>query len=479
MMLRCGLIRIKTNNWAMSNWAPDLTRFDGPRYQALVAAIGRSIERGELKPGERLPARRDLARALGLSVNTVSSAYAEAGRRGLVSGEVGRGTYVMPPPPEGEARFFMEGRPSGLVDLSICRPCIDPMHTERLRAAFAGLAESDDWSAMLACRPVIGLEGHRRAASAWLAGQGVEAPPDRIVATNGCAHALTVALATLVEPGDGVATEALTDHGIISLASVLHFRLVGLEMDGDGIRPDAFEAACRSGEIKVLVTTPTLNNPTTQLMPEDRRRRIAAIARTHGVAVVEDDVFRPLVADPPPPICAFLPERGWYVTSFTKSAMSGLRTGYLVPPAGDLMRAVARVRTTSWMATPLAAEISARWIADGTMEELVAWQRRELAWRQHLAESLLGNYRCGRHPTGINLWVELPGHWRAVGFVEHARQAGVAVTGPDPFLVGRTPPPHAVRVSVGAAQTRAQLERGLQLLREVLARTAEPVAIEI
>ena len=73
----------QVNNWAMSNWAPDLSRFDGPRYQALVAAIDESIERGELKPGQRLPTRRDLARSLGLEGR--ATVRLEIDRNGIAS----------------------------------------------------------------------------------------------------------------------------------------------------------------------------------------------------------------------------------------------------------------------------------------------------------------------------------------------------------------------------------------------------------
>jgi len=463
----------------MSIWLPDLSRRTGPRYQALAAAIGDAVTSGELRPGQRLPPRRDLADRLGLSVSTVSSAYLEAERRGLVTGEVGRGTYVRPPAANGEPRWFTEGRPADLIDLSVCRPCIDPLHVERLRTVLAALAEGDDFAWMLACRPVVGLDRHRQAAVRWLARIGVAARPEQVVLTNGCAHALTVALATLTEPGDGVATEALTDHGLISLASVLHFRLVPLAIDDHGIVPDAFEAACRDGAVKVLVTTPTLNNPTVALMPEDRRREIARIARAHGVAIVEDDVFRPLLPDPPPPIAAFAPDLTLYVTSFTKAAVSGLRTGYLVAPEPLVMRLVARVRTTTWMATPAVAEIATRWIDDGTLADLVAWQQRELSWRQQLVHGLLGDQDHVAHPTGINVWLRLPPPWRASAFVEHARLAGVALTGPEPFMVGRASEPHAVRLSVGPPRTRAQLEHGLRLVRDLLARRTEPVPIDI
>src|SRR4026207_556190 len=68
----------------------------GPIYQAIADAIGQEIEAGRLKPGGRLPTWRVLARRLGVTLTTVTRAYGEAQRRGLLNGEVGRGTFVRP-----------------------------------------------------------------------------------------------------------------------------------------------------------------------------------------------------------------------------------------------------------------------------------------------------------------------------------------------------------------------------------------------
>ncbi|NBC34036.1 MAG: aminotransferase class I/II-fold pyridoxal phosphate-dependent enzyme [Alphaproteobacteria bacterium] len=463
----------------MSNWAPDLTNLDGPRYQALADAIDRAVGDGRLKPGDRLPTRRQLADALSLSVHTVSAAYLEAERRGLVTGTVGKGTFVCAPPAARDIPFLTQGRPADLIDLSVCRPCIEPLHAERLRATLADLAAGEDLASMLVCRPIIGLARHRAAAAQWLAGFGLAASPDCVLITNGCAHALTVALSTLTGPGDLVATERLTDHGTISLASVLHFNLLALETDDEGIVPDALDAACRAAPVKVLVTTPTLNNPTSTLMSEARRREVAEIARRHGLTIVENDIFRPLVPEAPPPLAALAPDITCYATSFTKSTVSGLRTGYLLVPAPLVVRMVARLRTTSWMGTPLVAEIASRWIEDGTMAELVGRQRRELAWRQQLVHGLMGGETYATAETSINVWMSLPPPWRVGNFVDYARQSGVAVIGPEPFMVDRTPVPHCIRISIGAAQDRAQLEAGLRLLRDILAQRAEPVPIDL
>ena len=106
----------------MTNWLPNLNDHPGPRYAALANAIVEAVDQGILRPGTRLPTRRELADRLNISINTVSSAYLEAERRGYVMGEVGRGTFVQARKADPEVRFFLEKRQHDLIDFSVCRP---------------------------------------------------------------------------------------------------------------------------------------------------------------------------------------------------------------------------------------------------------------------------------------------------------------------------------------------------------------------
>ena len=78
----------------MTNWLPNVDQGSGPLYVRLADSIERSIGDGVLAPGAKLPPQRDLAYDMGVTIGTVGRAYALVRERGLVSGEVGRGTYV-------------------------------------------------------------------------------------------------------------------------------------------------------------------------------------------------------------------------------------------------------------------------------------------------------------------------------------------------------------------------------------------------
>ncbi|MFW6028525.1 MAG: PLP-dependent aminotransferase family protein, partial [bacterium] len=153
--------------------------------------------------------------------------------------------------------------------------------------------------------------------------------------------------------------------------------------------------------------------------------------------------------------------------------------GYVVAPEPMLQRLATRLRATSWMGTPLMAEIASRWIADGTARELLAWQQEELAARQSIVREILGDYDVAAHPNGINAWLTLPSHWRTRSFVSQAALKHVAVTPAEPFVVGRLPEPHAVRISLGVPSGRDELRRGLEILAEVLQRAPEPAPLAL
>ena len=104
------------------DWRPALAKQKGAtKHAALTERIIADIDAGVLKPMDRMPTHRDLARELGISVQTVSLSYKEAERLGYLSGEVGRGTFVKSRVTEQAGRLMLDRSPTEAVDLSIVR----------------------------------------------------------------------------------------------------------------------------------------------------------------------------------------------------------------------------------------------------------------------------------------------------------------------------------------------------------------------
>ena len=458
----------------MTIWSPDLDPAAEPKYQALVDALDRDIDAGILPPGTRLPTQRQLATRLGVAIGTVSRAYALAEQRGLLSGEVGRGTFVRRRESGLQEGANDEGDDPALLDLSKGRLVRDPREPT-LRQALETLSRRPDLDRLVDFyQPAAGMARHRAAGAGWVARSGLYTDPDRVLITSGAQHGAAVVLAAIARPGDLVLTEEVTYAGIKSLASLLHLQLRGVPLDRHGLIPEAFEDACRSGTPRALFCMTNLQNPTGHTMPLARRREIAAIAVAHDVALVEDDVNGFLPADPLPPLAELAPAQTYYVTGTSKSLAPGLRIGYVVAPARKVERIAATIRASTWLTSPILAELVTGWIESGEADEMVAWKRSETAARHELAMEILAPW-LSPGPVSFHRWLPLPAPWRTETFVAQARARGVMVTPSEEFMIGRDSAPHAVRVCLGATLSRDRLEEGLRRLAVLLAQGPEPV----
>jgi DNA-binding transcriptional MocR family regulator len=450
----------------VAHWRPTLVKRKGvTKHKLLTERIIADIDAEILPAHARMPTHRDLARQLGVSVQTVSLSYQEAERRGYLRGEVGRGTFVRSRVTEKADRFMLDRDPGEIVDLSIIRAIYSEAHEDASRAVMRHLSQSDNSAFMRPCRPIAGLERHRAAAQSWLRGLGVEAATDRILITNGAAHGLFLAVAAIVQPGEIVLTENLTDQGIIGLSNVLGFTLRGLPTDREGVVVAAFEEACAAGGVSALVLIPTLGNPTSHVMGAERRHAIADVARRYGIYVIEDEVYKPLIETPLPSFAALLPELGFFITSFTKSVLTGLRVGYLVVPPQYSIRVASIMRVTSWSATNLPAEIATLWIENGTAQGLLDLQRREVQTRQALVSDILGTHVAGSHPLSLCAWLKVPSRWTEEGLVRMLAQKNIAVTPSDPFKAAPQGE-GGIRICIGGRLSHTTLGRSLQTIAE-------------
>jgi len=441
-------------------WRPRLDRKSGPLYRALADAIAGDIQAGRLRAGERLPPQRDLADALGMNVTTVTRGYREADRRGLVRGEIGRGTFVRPP-----AFALPQFQAAGLTDLGT-NALLPQAHGGELAAGLAALASRVAPEQLFNYQPHAGRLEHRAVAAAFLRRTHVPAQPADTIFTSGAQHAMAVALATLTAPGEAVLCESLTYTGMRSLANHLHVRLQAVAMDANGMLPDSLEDAALESGARVLYCMPSIQNPTGRVMSRKRRQELARVASRLNLFIVEDDTYG-FLASGQVPIASLVPERTFYLTSLSKSLAPGLRVGFLRMPPGWIDRVTGAVFATTVTVMPLAAAAAVEWIEDGTVDRVIAWKREEVKARQQLTRSILGGHITGAAESQ-HVWLQLPPRWPAEDFVREARQRGVVITPGRDFAVERHEAPNAVRICLGPPAERVSLERALHTLLEIL-----------
>jgi DNA-binding transcriptional MocR family regulator len=440
-------------------WVPDITQSSQPAYLAIVEAIGDAIRLGQLRPGDSLPTHRLLADLLGVNVSTITRAYREAAKRRLVGGEVGRGTFVLGVSSEA-ALFALQQRPEGgVIDLSLNMPPLSPRDTD-LAEALAGLGSTESARLMHYPSPHETLV-HRQAAAGWLRRRGVEADPESLVICAGAQHAMDTAIGLFSEREE-VACEALVYPGLKAAARHRQRRLHAMVLDREGLRSDAFEAACRAG-VRLAVVSPTLHNPTTATMGLERRKRIVEIARKWDVTLVEEDVYGLLREEAPPPLVTLAPERVIYLTGLSKTVAPGLRVGYLYLPLALRSRLRDVVHHTTWYVSALTMALATRWLEDGTAWKRLLNQRKELAARHRLCQKHLDGFTWRGEPHCPHVWlVNPPGG--SESFAKRAQAEGVVVVPASVLSAGRVTSEDGIRISIGSAADRNTLAEGLSRL---------------
>jgi len=456
----------------MKSWTPALAGRDGPKYLAIADAIASDIAAGRLAPGDRLPPQRDLAERLKFDFTTVARGYVEAGKRGLIESAVGRGTFVRRQamvsggagPRRSRADFTMNMPPEPS----------DPELLTRMREGVARVAA--DLEDLLRYQGFGGSPLDRDAASAWLGRRALVPAQERIFLAPGAHGALVGIFSLLAKAGDAILCEAITYPGVRAIAAQLGLQLIGVEMDGDGVIPDALEAAIRAYAPKALYLNPTLQNPTTITVPEMRRAAICEIGRRRGVPIVEDDAYGFIPTHGPPPMAAMAPDACWHVAGLAKCIGAGLRLAYVIAPdARAAWSFNSAMRALCVMASPISAAIATRWINDGTADTILRFIRAESIARERIAAQKLEPGTYLSDPLSFNLWLPLRNGWTRSAFAAHVRGAGLGVVTSDAFTAAGAPK-EAVRVGLGGPVTRPQVERGLEFMAHALESPPNTVA---
>lgn len=448
-------------------YIPELAASDGPKYLAIAEAIATDISSGHLAAGARLPPQRELAYALGVTVGTVSRAYAEIAQRGLVTGEVGRGTYVRDIEDEPVWTAAARDRHNGFITLTQNAPWFGP-HAPGLAHTLTDIASNGALEPLLDYMDPVGPEAHRIAGAKWLARVGLDVDPSCIVICGGAQHGLSLSLTAFTRPGETVLLEELTYLQLLDGTLYQNRKPRGVAIDADGMLPAALDTAARETGARVVFLVPTLHNPTNSVMSTARRREIVEVARRHDLLIIEDDVYGYLLDERPPPIATMAPERTVYITSASKCLAAGLRVAWMAAPPDRLPRLADALRVSNVAQPALTGEVVRRWIEAGTADRFVQSQADETAARNALADEILAGFDYRGHPASFHLLLSLPAAWTAESFVAAARDRGVAVLPARLFAVAGNSHSEAVRLSLSQPRRRDALRRGLGILRDLL-----------
>lgn len=461
----------------MDTWRPSIQNAGKPLYLALVKAIANDIDSGRLPKGNRLPTQRELADELKIAIGTVTRAYDEAERRGLIYGDGRRGTYVGEMTrPISHLASLSTGFSMG-IDLSKNHPvyALDPA----LSVALKQIARRPELQQLLEYPPAAGFPAHRQAAAGWIESLGLKVNPDNLFVSGGAQHGLMAVFAAEARPGDIIATEEYSYPGVKAAADIMGLQQVGVAADEEGIIPEALEAVCRKKDIRLLYCNPTLQNPTNAVMSLDRKRQVAAMAEKYNLCIVEDEILAPFMDKCPGFIAGLIPDRTYFVISSSKAIAAGLRVGFVAAPAKARQKLSESMQGINLGLPPLMAEIFTRWYKDGTVEKTIARRKRELAASQQIARDILNGFDFRSHPSSYHIWLKLPEPWTSLHFATETQMRGVAVAPAEIFAVDPKSSLNAIRISIGSAPNREILKAGLNIIADILSGSKRPETVTV
>jgi DNA-binding transcriptional MocR family regulator len=456
-------------------WVPTLSEWSGPAFRRIVDALSADITSGRLKRGEQIPTHRALARELGLDLTTVTRAYGEARRRGLIEAHIGRGTFVS----ETSVRTPENMSRAVKLDLSMNVPPqpIEANLDLHIAQGFKAIQNESGLSAFLNYQQPGGSDDEREVAAHWLRQRVRDARPGRVIVYPGNQAILFNILLSQTSPGDVVLTEALTFPGMKAAARQLGLRLIGIEMDENGVRPEALKSACKEHKPKAVYLTPTLHNPTTATIPPKGRDAIADIIRASRTILIEDDAYgwlNPAVS----PIANLIPERTYLAAGLSKCIAPALRVSHLlVPDAEAEHRMRQSLAATVQMQAPLMVALVTHWIRTGIVDDIILAIRNEASGRQRLANKLLKGIPHAAAAQGHHLWLPLPPRRNRAEFLSQLLDRGLAVVGDDAFAVDAATVQPAIRACLGAPRTREELANALRTLADAFVSPGQRVQI--
>src|SRR6201993_625746 len=402
-----------------------------PLYIQLRDQLRSLVHAGDLRPGDRIPASRELAQILGVHRTTVANAYAELESEGLIQGHVGRGTFIRsngnglkitppaPPALNGHSEglrwelLFADERseeiltrltasaPHNALSFVMARPAEEFFPVEELQAC-CHAALRREGQEILNLGASDGYAPLKEALLELLHHDGIPAKDETLLITDGCQQALDLIAKAFVRPGDTVVMENPTYPGASAVFSGVRARCLGVPVrthaepgSALGIDLEALKAPLAANRVKLLVLTPDFQNPTGTSMPLVSRRRVMELAARHQVPVVEDHIYARLNTQQERiPSLKQLDRTNLviHIDSFAKVAFPGLRVGWIVAPPAAIERLRLVKQMTDLHTDQLAQATMAEFLKRGLFHKHLARMRPTYTNRLNATEEALRKF---------------------------------------------------------------------------------------
>ncbi|NNK17266.1 MAG: PLP-dependent aminotransferase family protein [Sulfitobacter sp.] len=472
-------------------WSPDALDGAKPKYKAVVTMIRDQIALGGIQIGEKLPPVRELAWQLKITPGTVARAYTVLTDSGVLQADVGRGTFVADP------QHVMEDNlpsvPLNLVEVdsvphnsagegntvNLFSPHLPNGGQAELIRKLLGQIAQDPPSGIMHYPSRRSAKPAREAMVHWLQGAPIGPIDERdIVLSHGGQNAILLVFQTILKGRrPTVFVEELAYPGFRRAAELVRADVVSVACDRDGIIPEALaEAAERHPEAQILCTSPEVHSPTCGFTPMERRHALVGVARKADLQIVEDDCYRMGRAEGEG-YRLLAPERGWYLSSLSKSITPALRIGCAIGPRG-MSGALHRSAEHGFfgLATPM-IDLAAALLSHPQLPEIMKRSRLGVEEYVKIAVNALGGFDLRWRKDVPFLWLHLPQGWRASAFCQAAEKQGIQIRAAEEFASRDAQTPHAVRMAVNGGVSFGRFEKAMECLRDLLENPAEQISV--
>lgn len=468
-----------------------------PLYKQLAESMGDLIARTQAQTGDRLPPTRKLARQLGLNRTTVSAAYRLLEESGLITGYVGKGSFVarreaaapgprrnwdaILPPLDS---LFLPSTAKAEISFATSRPNSEAFPLAHFRRLSKEVIDGPDAAEILQLGSPHGFPPLRRYLIEQSAAQGIARPGDGLIVTNGCQQALDLVSRLFASDRRSVAVEDPAYHGLLRVLARAGANLIPIPVGEAGLDLDGLEEVLQRQRPALLIVTPSFQNPTGATIPLDRRKRLVEMAQRFDLVLVENDIYSELrYQGNALPSLKELDETGNTILlrSYSKVAFPGLRVGWVIAPHSVIARLADAKQISDLHSDQLSQAVLLRFAESGELAHHLERTRRAGAERLNAALRACERYlpprsQFSRPEGGMSLWIELPAPLTADSLLARVQERGVDFL-PGRFFSAGSSHARNLRISFGGLSPE-EITRGVQILgdaaRELAAAAANP-----
>lgn len=461
-----------------------------PKYRQIIDCMKEKIENGEWPIGSKIPSQRQLAKLFHVNRSTVITALEELMADGLIQGQIGAGTIVMnntwsllaTNPPPNWSEYVKAGihKPSKVMVREIneaesnktlihlskgeLAPHLFPLET--MQSIMKNVSEELDYFGYEEQKGFFPL---REAISNYVKSFGIHVSPNSILIVSGALQALQLISIGLLHRKSTVLLEQPSYLYSLHVFQLANIHLSGIAMDHYGILPSDLLTRIKYSQKKnILYSIPCFQNPTGILMSEKRRKEILKICEKEQLPIIEDDIYRELWIDEPPPApLKSIDKHGHvlYVGSLSKTLTPGLRIGWIIGPEPVIDRLSDIKMQTDYGSSSLSQRVAAEWIHKGFYEDHVANVRIQLKERRQIMIQALNKY-CADVASwdspsgGFFIWLKVVPNIPMKKLFSEALSKGILL---NPGRIYEEESDQCIRLSYGYASPE-QIITGIKLL---------------